>query len=548
MNTQQGWRAGASSGGGGGSNDKVKVDGGDATADFLKSKIQSDYTISVTFDTSNPSYIQILSANVSRWDDNGVTQNYASGSINTLGGFANVGTTGSQNTAVGVDVFNAGTSLTNSVGLGNNIAKTLVTAQQLTAIGHNALSSLTSAGNEQVAIGSGTLGINTGNTGGAFTGDFNVAVGTDSMAQLNGGYRNTSLGHNSGGVLTTGARNILIGFEVGLSALTNITTGNDNILMGYLTDTDGDENLIIGNNSSSQLGSAIANQNTLVGNFCLVNSSLQVVMGYNARITNGGQDVLIGVNSSVDGSAFPTFPTLSTHVGSAGTFVGFYNQSLGYNQSITGEDCVALGNFNSITGNDNISIGNGLTMRTTQAYAMGVDSSSMVDYSFQVSWNNGVQNFDGIKIVSKASSVISQSVIDVVGGLTIDAPVGTTFNSGNVIIQKGLSTHNQRQTLNAGTPASAPNFTNAQTFNWELETNATINNPVNNRTGTYFITLKQDAVGSRTVTWGANYIWAGGSPPTLTTTPNKYDVIMLNNIQDVAGNTICLASVVGLNY
>ncbi len=548
MNTQQGWRAGESSGGGGGANDKVKVNGSDSTADFLENKVSGDYTMQIATDTTNPSFTSKFQAIVSRFDSVGTTQNFASGSTNTLGGFANVGTTGSQNTAVGVDVFNVGTGIVNSVGLGNNIAKTLIRAQQLTAIGHNALSSLTSAGNEQVAIGSGTLGLNTGTTIGAFTGDFNVAVGTDAMAQLDGGYRNTALGHNSGGVLTTGARNILIGFEVGLSLLTNITTGNDNILMGYQADADGDENLIIGNNSASQLGSALANQNTLVGNNCLVNTSLQVVMGYNARITNGGQDVLIGVNSSVDGSAFPTFPTLSTHVGSAGTFVGFYNQSLGYNQTITGEDCVALGNFNTITGNDNISIGNGLTMNTTQAYAIGVDSSSMVDYSFQVSWNNGVSTFDGIKLVSKASSVVSQSVIEVIGGLTIDAPVGTTFNSGQVIIQKGLSTHNQRQTLNAGTPASAPNFSNAQTFNWELETNATINNPVNNRTGTFFITLKQDAVGSRTVTWGANYIWAGGTAPTLTTTPNKNDVIMLNNIQDVAGNIICLSSVVGLNY
>jgi hypothetical protein len=37
--------------------------------------------------------------------------------------------------------------------------------------------------------------------------------------------------------------------------------------------------------------------------------------------------------------------------------------------------------------------------------------------------------------------------------------------------------------------------------------------------------LKQDATGSRTVTWNANVSWAGGTAPTLTTTANAVDVL-----------------------
>jgi len=44
--------------------------------------------------------------------------------------------------------------------------------------------------------------------------------------------------------------------------------------------------------------------------------------------------------------------------------------------------------------------------------------------------------------------------------------------------------------------------------------------------GRYLIALKQDATGSRTVTW-PTITWAGGSAPTLTTTANKTDLITL---------------------
>lgn len=44
--------------------------------------------------------------------------------------------------------------------------------------------------------------------------------------------------------------------------------------------------------------------------------------------------------------------------------------------------------------------------------------------------------------------------------------------------------------------------------------------------GRYLIALKQDATGSRTVTW-PTIVWAGGTAPTLTTTANKTDLVTL---------------------
>lgn len=40
----------------------------------------------------------------------------------------------------------------------------------------------------------------------------------------------------------------------------------------------------------------------------------------------------------------------------------------------------------------------------------------------------------------------------------------------------------------------------------------------------FSVVLKQDATGSRTVTWFGGILWPGGTAPTLTTTPNKRDV------------------------
>ena len=537
-----------SGGGGSGANDKVKVNSLDSTADYLIDKVNGDYTMQIDIDGTNPSYKVAFKSLVSRYDNVGATQNFASGSTDTLGGFANVGTTGSENTAIGFDVFNVGATLTKSVGVGNNIAKTLITAQQITAIGQGALAALATAGDEQVAVGSQALNANTGNAGGAFTGDFNVSIGTDSLALLNGGYRNTVLGHNAGGVITTGARNILVGFEVGLSALTNITTGNDNILMGYQADSDGDENLIIGNDSTSQLGSSLANQNTIIGNNASVNASLQIAIGYNADIINGGSDVIIGVNTSSSGAAFPTFSTLNTHVGSAGTIVGFYNQSLGYSHTITGDDNNGIGNFHTVTGNDCVALGNSLTIgagvAATQVYALGVDSTSFVDYSFQASWNDGTTQFDDIRLVSKASPTTGQkSFINVKADINIDAASGVVFSSGFVQCNKKLVQNEQQNEITGGATTYTPDFQEGNIVTVDLSDNGTINAPTNSGKGIYYFRVAQDGVGSRTVTWNAAYVWAGGSAPTLTTTANKVDIFMV-----VVASNVFYCSVIGQNY
>lgn len=51
----------------------------------------------------------------------------------------------------------------------------------------------------------------------------------------------------------------------------------------------------------------------------------------------------------------------------------------------------------------------------------------------------------------------------------------------------------------------------------------TFANPVDG--GRYSILLRQDATGSRTITWPGTVLWSGGTAPTLTTTANKTDIV-----------------------
>ena len=50
---------------------------------------------------------------------------------------------------------------------------------------------------------------------------------------------------------------------------------------------------------------------------------------------------------------------------------------------------------------------------------------------------------------------------------------------------------------------------------------------VNAKIGVYILQIKQDATGSRTITWPSSIKWSGASAPTLTTTANAWDIVTL---------------------
>jgi hypothetical protein len=86
----------------------------------------------------------------------------------------------------------------------------------------------------------------------------------------------------------------------------------------------------------------------------------------------------------------------------------------------------------------------------------------------------------------------------------------------------------QRGTVSALTDGATitPDFAVANNFSVTLGGNRTLANPTNLTVGqSGVIKVTQDATGSRTLAYGSNWDFAGGTAPTLTTTANAVDIL-----------------------
>lgn len=112
---------------------------------------------------------------------------------------------------------------------------------------------------------------------------------------------------------------------------------------------------------------------------------------------------------------------------------------------------------------------------------------------------------------------------------TLDLASGTTLNS------VGIATLNTNTWLQQQGFAQAT-LTDAATINWNLQTqqtatvtlggSRTLANPTNMVAGfTHVLKVVQDATGSRTLSYGANYKWPGGVAPVLSTAANAIDIL-----------------------
>jgi hypothetical protein len=124
---------------------------------------------------------------------------------------------------------------------------------------------------------------------------------------------------------------------------------------------------------------------------------------------------------------------------------------------------------------------------------------------------------------------------------TIDTPTAAALNVGastatSMVVTppttfNGVVTFNKDQgtTPNTGLSTSGTINTDASTSNefpFTLVGNGTLANPTNVLAGhTYLWSPKQDGTGSRTLAYGTNFKWQGGTAPTLTTTANAVDWI-----------------------
>jgi hypothetical protein len=197
----------------------------------------------------------------------------------------------------------------------------------------------------------------------------------------------------------------------------------------------------------------------------------------------------------------------------------------------------------------------------------------------------GVKTFSSIPVFSLGATVTTGGITVTAGGLTVTAggltvtAGGLTVSAGNTAVQAlacttfdptGLSTlaavtatgtatlnglvqlghQGANKRYSGGDAGATPafNWNNGNVQRWRLTANATptFANPV---VGAYYtLELQQDGTGSRTVTWtGATVAWAENTTPTLTTTANRKDVVVLFCV-DAASNGTYLGTMYGSNF
>lgn len=100
-------------------------------------------------------------------------------------------------------------------------------------------------------------------------------------------------------------------------------------------------------------------------------------------------------------------------------------------------------------------------------------------------------------------------------------------------------------TANTGT-AYTINLANGNVFNLTATGNVTFtfSGATSGKACSFALYLKQDATGSRTVTWPSGISWSGGAP-TLSTAANAVDVLVFETLN---GGTNWYGSLVGANF
>lgn len=146
-----------------------------------------------------------------------------------------------------------------------------------------------------------------------------------------------------------------------------------------------------------------------------------------------------------------------------------------------------------------------------------------------------------------ASSTLGVTGTSTLGVTNTGALTCTTFAPSDLVQLGQQGAYKRHSGGDAGaTPAFDWNNGNVQ--RWRLTANATPTFANPQAGACYILELQQDGTGSRTVTWsGATIVWADAVTPTLTTTANRKDVIVLVCVDETSTGTY-LGSVFGQNF
>lgn len=165
---------------------------------------------------------------------------------------------------------------------------------------------------------------------------------------------------------------------------------------------------------------------------------------------------------------------------------------------------------------------------TTNADAIALKASQS---DLNTTNNNVTTNADAIALKADQSALnnTNSNVSSNTSAIGLKADQTSLDSTNTNVSNNATAIGNKYEELfnNVGnsTGATAINFTsgNLQSLTLTGNITATFSNLKNG--GAYTLILKQDATGSRTVTWPASMLWAEGTAPTLTTDANGIDTV-----------------------
>tara|TARA_B100001142_G_scaffold94819_2_gene96625 strand:+ start:3159 stop:3632 length:474 start_codon:yes stop_codon:yes gene_type:complete len=134
--------------------------------------------------------------------------------------------------------------------------------------------------------------------------------------------------------------------------------------------------------------------------------------------------------------------------------------------------------------------------------------------------------FGTVKVDSITTSTKTVTVDNVLDSTAIGSTVqGFDADTAKTDVAQTFTASQRGEitTLTSGSTVT-PDFAASNNFTLTLGENLTIANPTNctaGQSGSIF--LIQDGTGSRTITWGSYFDWAGGTPPTLSTAAGSVD-------------------------